>query len=111
MEITDVLDLHCFRPKEIGDLVEGYLRLASQQGLRRVRLIHGKGIGVQRSRVHAILERQPLVVAWGNMPPEAGGWGATWVELGKNGQTTKDLSPRLSTNSAQRSNLDRRKYD
>ncbi len=82
MAITDVLDLHCFRPKEIGDLVEDYLRLAWQQGLRRVRLIHGKGIGVQRRRVHAILERHPQVLAWGNMPPETGGWGATWVELG-----------------------------
>jgi len=74
MEITDVLDLHFFRPAEIGDLVEDYLGLAWQKGWRRVRLIHGKGIGVQRRRVHAILERHPRVVTWGNMPPEAGGW-------------------------------------
>lgn len=81
MEITDVLDLHFFRPSEIGDLVENYLQLAWDQGLRHVRLIHGKGVGVQRRRVRAILERHPLVSTWGTMPPEAGGWGATWVEL------------------------------
>ncbi len=83
MEITDVLDLHHFRPAEIGDLVENYLQLAWDRGLRQVRLIHGKGIGVQRRRVRAILERHPKVLRWGNMPGEAGGWGATWVEMGE----------------------------
>ncbi len=81
MEITDVLDLHSFPPREIKALVGDYLDLAWEKGLRKLRIIHGKGIGVQRKRVHSLLEGHPRVRAFGTMPPEAGGWGATWVEL------------------------------
>lgn len=80
-EITDVLDLHSFPPREIGDLVRDYLDLAWEKGLREVRIIHGRGVGVQRRRVRALLERDARVRAFGDAPTEAGGWGATWVEL------------------------------
>lgn len=81
-EITDVLDLHSFPPQEIGELVRDYLDLAYAKGIRQLRIIHGKGIGVQRERVRKILERDPRVIRFGDPPGEAGGWGATWVEMG-----------------------------
>jgi len=82
LEITDVLDLHSFPPREVADLVRDYLDLVREKGLRRVRIIHGRGLGVQRQTVRTILERDRRVRAFGDAPPEAGGWGATWVELG-----------------------------
>ncbi len=82
LEITDVLDLHTFQPSEVKELVREYLSLAYDKGLRRLRIIHGKGTGTQRRMVRAILERDPRVVSYGDPPGEAGGWGATWVTLG-----------------------------
>lgn len=81
LEITDVLDLHTFPPSDVKDLVREYLDLAYDKGLRELRIIHGKGIGAQRRMVRTILERDPRVVAYGDPPGEAGGWGATWVTL------------------------------
>ena len=81
LEITDVLDLHTFPPSEVKDLVRDYLDLAYDKGLRRLRIIHGKGRGVQRRMVRAILERDPRVVEYGDPPGQAGGWGATWVTM------------------------------
>jgi dsDNA-specific endonuclease/ATPase MutS2 len=81
MEITDVLDLHTFRPREVPDVVRDYLDAAYDKGLRRVRIIHGKGVGVQRRTVHTLLERDPRVTGFGDAPLGAGGWGATWVEM------------------------------
>lgn len=81
LEITDVLDLHTFPPSDVKDLVREYLDQAYEKGLRELRIIHGKGIGAQRRMVRAILERDPRVVAYGDPPGEAGGWGATWVTL------------------------------
>ncbi len=81
LEITDVLDLHTFPPSDVKDLVREYLDLAYDKGLRKLRIIHGKGIGAQRRMVRKILERDPRVVAYGDPPGEAGGWGATWVTL------------------------------
>ncbi len=83
MEITDVLDLHSFPPRETKALVQDYLELAWEKGLRKLRIIHGKGIGAQRRMVQTLLDRHPRVLAHGPMPAEAGGWGATWVELGE----------------------------
>jgi len=79
--IEDCLDLHPFRPREVRDVVEAYLAAAVEQGLAEVRLIHGRGIGVQRRIVRAVLERHPLVVRFGDAPPERGGWGATLAVL------------------------------
>lgn len=81
LPITDVLDLHSFAPKEIADVVRDYLDAAYDEGYREVRLIHGKGIGVQRRTVRAILERDPRVVRFGDADGHGGGWGATRVEL------------------------------
>ncbi len=81
LEITDVLDLHTFRPSEVKGLVREYLDLAYDKGLRELRIIHGKGTGAQRRMVRSILERDHRVVVYGDPPGEAGGWGATWVTL------------------------------
>lgn len=82
LEITDVLDLHSFPPREVKDVVRDYLDAAWDKGLRRLRIIHGRGIGVQRRTVRSLLERDPRVRGYGDAPATAGGWGATWVEMG-----------------------------
>lgn len=79
--ITDVFDLHAFQPREVKLVVEEYLSEARRLGFRQIRIIHGKGIGVQREIVHATLARTPFVLGWTDAPPEAGGWGATIVTL------------------------------
>ncbi|MCU1231223.1 MAG: hypothetical protein JWO97_4107 [Acidobacteria bacterium] len=62
--IEDVLDLHPFRPNEIRDVVAEYLREAHARGFREVRLIHGRGIGVQRANVQAVLSAHELVLSY-----------------------------------------------
>jgi dsDNA-specific endonuclease/ATPase MutS2 len=81
VEITDVLDLHPFRPDEVSSVVRSYLDAAYEAGFRRLRIIHGRGAGVQRRTVRTLLERDPRVRRFGDAPPEAGGWGATRVDL------------------------------
>jgi len=81
LEITDVLDLHPFQPREVSSVVREYLDAAYDKGLRKLRIIHGRGVGVQRRTVRTLLERDPRVTAFGDAPLEAGGWGATWVEM------------------------------
>lgn len=79
--ITDVFDLHTIPPREVKLIVEEYLNEARRAGFRSVRIVHGKGIGVQRELVRAILGRTPFVIDWTDAPPEAGGLGATIVRL------------------------------
>jgi DNA-nicking Smr family endonuclease len=79
--IEDAIDLHGFVPKEIPDVVQSYLAEAIEQGHREVRLIHGRGKGVQRRRVRALLERDDRVIEYGDAPAHRGGWGATLVRL------------------------------
>jgi DNA-nicking Smr family endonuclease len=79
--IEDALDLHAFAPADVRSVVDEYLHAAHARGLREVRLIHGRGRGVQRASVQALLARHPLVTAFGDAPPERGGWGATLVRL------------------------------
>jgi len=79
--IEDVLDLHPFRPKEIASVVAEYIEAAAALGFREVRLIHGRGIGVQRAIVRKTLERSPLVTSFEDAAPERGGWGATVAQL------------------------------
>jgi DNA-nicking Smr family endonuclease len=79
--IEDWIDLHTFSPKEIPLLLEDYLLECQKRGLREVRIIHGKGKGVQLRIVHSFLERSPLVESYRLAPPEAGGWGATIASL------------------------------
>jgi dsDNA-specific endonuclease/ATPase MutS2 len=81
LPITDVLDLHSFPPREVPDLVRDWLDAAYQRGYRELRIIHGRGIGVQRATVRALLERDPRVVSFADAPGQAGGWGATVVTL------------------------------
>jgi DNA-nicking Smr family endonuclease len=79
--ITDVFDLHSVPPRDVRPIVEEYLYQARQRGFRCVRIIHGRGIGVQRETVRAILARTDFVTGFSDAPPGAGGWGATIVEL------------------------------
>ena len=79
--IDGTLDLHLFQPKEVGGLLPAYLEECRKRGILQVRIIHGKGTGQLRERVHAVLRRIPEVAAFGLAPAEAGGWGATVVEL------------------------------
>jgi len=81
LPLTDVIDLHPFQPKDIPSVVEEYIDQCAQAGLRRLRLIHGKGIGVQRNAVRSVLSRHPAVLSYHDAPAEAGGWGATLVVL------------------------------
>ena len=79
--IEDALDLHSFGPRDVASVVEEYLRAAHERGFREVRIVHGRGIGVQRSIVRAVLSRHLLVLSFAVAPPERGGWGATLVRL------------------------------
>lgn len=81
IEITDVIDLHTIQPKDVKRVVEEYLQQVHQAGFRSVRIIHGKGIGVQREIVRTVLARTSFVETWTDAPPEAGGLGATIVRL------------------------------
>lgn len=83
--ITDVLDLHTFQPREIPDLLADYFSACIDAGILSVRIIHGKGTGVLRERVHSILKKSPQVASFGKAPAQAGGWGATLVELKRGG--------------------------
>jgi len=79
--ITGELDLHTFRPAEIASLLEDYFSECRRQGLRRVRVVHGKGTGTLRATVEAHLRRSTVVLAFGPGDETSGGWGATLVTL------------------------------
>ncbi|MCP5058944.1 MAG: Smr/MutS family protein [bacterium] len=79
--ITEALDLHDFAPREIPEVVEAYLEAAWEKGFREVRLIHGRGKGVQRARIQSLLAKLPHALSWCDAPAERGGWGATIVRL------------------------------
>ena len=81
--INDVFDLHTIAPRDIRVAVEAYLEEAHRLGLTALRIIHGRGIGVQREMVRSVLSRTPYVVRFSDAPAEAGGWGATVVTLAK----------------------------
>lgn len=81
LEITDSLDLHSFKPKDVKSVVEEYLREARLRKFRLVKIIHGKGIGVQREIVRAVLERTDFVDSYKNGPEFSGNWGATIVKF------------------------------
>lgn len=81
LPIEDSLDLHAFAPRDVRPVVEEYLKEAAARGFREVRLIHGRGIGVQRKIVQALLTGHPMVERFFDAPPERGGWGATVVVL------------------------------
>jgi dsDNA-specific endonuclease/ATPase MutS2 len=79
--ITDTFDLHPFRPEEIKDVAREYLLEARAHGFRQVRLIHGRGIGVQRDRIRSLLQSLDFVEAFQDADGSGGGWGSTVVLL------------------------------
>ena len=79
--IADVFDLHSIPPRDAKAVVEEYLREAHRLGFKALRIVHGRGIGVQREMVRQTLARQEFVAAYRDAPAEAGGWGATIVTL------------------------------
>jgi dsDNA-specific endonuclease/ATPase MutS2 len=79
--ITDVFDLHSVPPRDAAVVVEEYLGEARRLGLKALRIIHGRGIGVQREMVRGVLRRTEFVADFRDAPAEAGGWGATIVTL------------------------------
>ena len=81
IEITDSLDLHSFHPRDIGAVVREYLKEAHKKGFKVVRIIHGKGIGVQRETVRKVLSETDFVKSFKNAPEFSGSWGATIAVL------------------------------
>lgn len=81
IEITDIFDLHTIPPRDVKRVVEEYLLEAHAKGFPVVRIIHGKGIGVQREIVRGVLARTDFVLDWTDAPPDAGGLGATIVRF------------------------------
>jgi DNA-nicking Smr family endonuclease len=79
--VTDVLDLHSVPPRDAKGVVEEYLIEAQRLGFEALRIIHGRGIGVQREMVRRVLARTEFVADFRDAPAEAGGWGATLVTL------------------------------
>ncbi len=79
--IDGTLDLHTFQPRDVKELVPDYLRECQERGILDVRIVHGKGRGVLRRTVHAILSRLPEVAAFHLADETGGGWGATLVKL------------------------------
>lgn len=85
LPVEDRLDLHAFHPRDVRSVVEAYLDEALAAGFGEVRLIHGRGIGVQREIVRSVLSRRPEVERFFDAPPDRGGWGATVVRLKRRG--------------------------
>ena len=81
IELTDVLDLHSVPPRDVKGVVEAYLEEAQLRGWLALRIIHGRGIGIQREIVRQVLTNTGFVAGFGDAPAEAGGWGATVVTL------------------------------
>jgi hypothetical protein len=77
----DSLDLHVFSPKEVPSLLDEFLHLSQKADIRLVNIIHGKGTGALRRRVHSLLARDSRVVTFYHAPRKSGDWGATIVEL------------------------------
>lgn len=79
--ITGELDLHTFRPADLGALIPAYLAECAARGIQQVRIVHGKGTGTLRTTVHALLQRSPLVASFRLGDETSGSWGATLVSL------------------------------
>jgi len=88
IDIEDALDLHTFKPEDVPDLLEDYILECIKAGIFSMRIIHGKGRGIQKKRVQKLLKNNSKVKSFQDAPPEAGGWGATLVEL-KDSKTSR----------------------
>jgi DNA-nicking Smr family endonuclease len=80
LPIDGTLDLHTFDPREVNDLLKDYIGACLEAGIFGIRIIHGKGKGILRDRVHSILKTHPLVLDF-SLDPGSSGWGATVVRL------------------------------
>jgi dsDNA-specific endonuclease/ATPase MutS2 len=83
LPIEDSIDLHAFSPRDIPSVMEEYIEQCIRAGIYEVRIIHGRGKGIQRQIVRSILEKHPQVLSFKDAPPESGGWGSTIVVLRK----------------------------
>jgi DNA-nicking Smr family endonuclease len=81
LPIDGTLDLHTFRPEDIGDLIPEYLAACQARGIYRIRIVHGKGTGALREGVHALLRKLPEVETFHLGGATSGSWGSTWVIL------------------------------
>lgn len=90
LPVEEFIDLHAFRPRDVRSVVESYLEAALEAGFTEVRLIHGRGFGVQREIVRSLLSRHADVIDFGDAVPQRGGWGATVVRLRRRGRTEAD---------------------
>jgi len=81
LPITGELDLHTFRPQDLGELLPAYLGECAARGLHEVRIVHGKGTGTLRTTVHGLLRRSPLVASFRSGDETSGSWGATIATL------------------------------
>ena len=82
LPINGELDLHTFRPSDLGSLLPDYFAECRKRGILTVRVVHGKGTGALRESVHSLLERTPGIVDWTwPVAQQHGGWGATFVRL------------------------------
>ena len=81
LPVTGDLDLHAFAPRDVAGVVEEYVRVCRERGILRLRLVHGRGKGVQRAVVRQLLARLPGIAGFADAAPDAGGWGATSVQL------------------------------
>lgn len=89
--INGVLDLHTFKPDDIGSLIPEYIEACLGKDITSLRIIHGKGTGALRRGVHALLERNPHVVSYG-LATDRSSWGATLVEISRNAKTKNQSS-------------------
>lgn len=81
LPLDGVLDLHSFPPEEILDVVGEYIEACRERGILQIRIIHGKGKGVQRAAVRGLLEKHESVASFSDAPLGAGTWGATVANL------------------------------
>ena len=79
--IEDILDLHTFQPRDIPGLLDDYFAACIEKQIYSVRIVHGKGKGILKKRVQELLNKNPMVLSFKSAPYDAGGWGATLVEL------------------------------